>query len=118
MTIQVTVELVEATYELLRLTKLFKGWKLPHADDISFAITRKPDTQGEFYVNPNGIPYICVNDKFHHTLDALTKTVAHEMCHLYEYLHFNSRQDVHHGATFNWCADRVCRSHNFDRGAF
>lgn len=117
MTIQVTVELVEAVYEMLRMTKPFKGWKLPHADDISFAMIRKPGTSGEFYVNPNGIPYICINDKFHHTLQELMKTVAHEMCHLYEHLYY-FRQDIHHGAIFRQCADRVCRIHQFDRGAF
>ncbi len=109
--------LVEATYELLRMTKPFVRWRLPEADDISFSIIRNPSNRGEFYMSAQGVPTLAVNEHYHHTLHELTKTVAHEMCHLYEHLH-GRRRDVHHGAWFNSAADKVCRVHGFDRGAF
>lgn len=117
MGLKVTNELVEATYELLRMTKPFKGWRLPHADDISFSIFRDRTARGEFKMSASGVPTISINDTYHHTLHELTKTVAHEMCHLHEQL-YGPRKDIHHGAWFNDCADKVCKAHGFDRGAF
>lgn len=117
MSIQVSIEILEATYELLRATDPFKRWKLPQADEISFSIIRNKSSRGEFYINKKSEPTICVNDKYHHTLDELLRTVAHEMCHLVDY-RSGVRSDVHHGWTFNQMADRVCKFHSFDRGAF
>lgn len=117
MSIRISLEIVEATYELLRATEPFKRWKLPHADDISFAIIRNKNHRGEFYINKKNDPTICVNDSFHHTIDELLRTVAHEMCHLVEY-RAGARPDVAHGWIFNDLANRVCKFHSFDRGAF
>lgn len=117
MSIRVTNDLVEATYELLRMTRPFKGWRLPHSDSIVFSITRDRGTRGDFLVNEKGEFVIRINDKYHHTLPELIKTVAHEMCHLHEQM-YGIRKDVHHGAWYNSCADKVCKAHGFDRGAF
>ncbi len=116
MAIKITLPVVEQMYELLRATPPFKRWKLPHNDDISFAINRTHGHRGEFYVK-DGVPVIGVNDTTHDTLDELMRTVAHEMCHLHEHLH-GARQDVHHGAWFKRCAKSVCKAHQFDKGAF
>ncbi len=117
MAIKISVETLEATYELLRTTEPFKQWKLPHAEDISFRISRDKLNRGEFHVDKKGIPWITANERYHSTLDELLRTVAHEMCHLFEHS-WGSRSDVHHGATFNRLADKVCKCHSFDRGAF
>lgn len=117
MSIKISVETLEATYELLRTTDPFKRWKLPHADEISFRISRDNRNRGEFHVDKKGIAWITANENFHHTLDELMRTVAHEMCHLHEHL-YGVRQDIQHGAHFYWCAARVCKHHQFDRGAF
>ena len=117
MSIQISIETVEATYELLRTTEPFKRWKLPEADDISFRISRDNNNRGEFHVDAKGIPWITANQKYHSTLDELLKTVAHEMCHLVEY-RAGARNDVQHGYIFNDLANIVCKRHSFDRGAF
>jgi len=117
MGLRVTNELVEATYELLRMTKPFKGWRLPDSDSIVFTLIRDPSKRGDFYVDRKGHFVISINDNHHHTLHELTKTVAHEMCHLHEQL-YGPRKDINHGSWFNRCADKVCKAHSFDRGAF
>lgn len=119
MGIKIDLPLVEAVYDMLRLTAPFKRWRLPEADAISFAISRDNNTRGEFHMTGvnKDVPVVTVNEKHHTTIQELMRTVAHEMCHLHEQLH-GTRKDVHHGAFFNRAADQVCKAHNFDRGAF
>lgn len=117
MSIKITIEIVEAAYELLRETDPFKRWRLPPADEIGFAITRDRGIRGEFYISVAKVPVIAVNDQFHHTLGELIRTVAHEMCHLHDYKS-GGRPDVHHGWKYKKLADQVCKIHSFDRGAF
>lgn len=117
MSIKISVEILEATYELLRLTEPFKRWKLPPGDEISFRISRDKLNRGEFHVDKKGIPWITANERYHSTIDELLRTVAHEMCHLVDF-RSGVRPDVVHGFTFNCMADRVCKAHSFDRGAF
>lgn len=116
MSIKISIQVVENTYALLRSTKPFSSWKLQEFDDIGFSVTRDRINRGEFQVK-NGVPFICVSEVCHHTLDELIRTVAHEMCHLCDW-NSGVRPDVVHGWTFNKMADSVCKFHNFDRGAF
>jgi len=117
MSIKISPAILEATYELLRSTWPKDLRRLPHAEDISFSVIADKGNRGEFYVDANGTPWIVASQPCHHTLDELLRTVAHEMCHLYEYL-YGERKDIHHGAWFNRVANRICRVHQFDRGAF
>lgn len=117
MSIKISVVTIEATYELLRGTMPFRRWQLPSGDDMSFWITRDKTVRGEFFLMDGKTPTIAVNDVFHHTLDELVRTVAHEMCHLKEHLR-NGRKDVHHGGEFKRLARLVCNHHSFDRGMF
>lgn len=117
MALQITLTTVEAVYDMLRTTRPFNRWRMPDADSIGFAVMRNPTSKGEFYVDAKGHPVIAINDKYHHTIDELMRTVSHEMCHLREYLH-GPRKDVHHGAWFKRSARAVCKAHNFDEGAF
>lgn len=115
MAIHITPEIVETTYELLRLTPPFQGWKLPHADALRFSVLKTKDRQGDFAVDEKGVPHIRISYTKHKTLHALAMTLAHEMCHLRDY-YLNARSE--HGASFHRLADQVCRHHCFDRGQF
>lgn len=117
MGLRITNEIIEATYELLRKTPPYKAWRLPDGDDIAFSVMRSPSDRGEFYVSAKGEPTIAINDNHHQTLHELMRTVAHEMIHLQEY-RIGHRWDIKHGAFFHAAADKVCKAHNFDRGAF
>jgi hypothetical protein len=116
MALKITLPIVEGMYQLLKASPPFNRWKLPDHEDIGFALNRTQGNRGEFYVK-DGIPYLGINDTSHETLDELMRTVAHEMCHLREFL-TGQRADVHHGAYFKRSAASVCKAHQFDKGAF
>lgn len=112
--LHVTPEMVEATYELLKLTKPFRGWKLPAADEVVFSVMWTERFSAD-YAFENGRHHIRVSGKKHRTLGSLIPTVAHEMCHMRDEL---KCVRSHHGASFKRMADQVCRYHHFDRGQF
>lgn len=115
--LHITPDMVELTYELLRATPPFKGWKLPHADEIEFHIApMKGRDQADYHWNGRR-HVIRVNPRKHHTLAALITTMAHEMIHMHEKLTCE-RWDVHHGRIFRKHATQVCRLHVLDRGQF
>jgi len=114
MSIHISLATAEAAYELLRTTKPFSGWKLPHENELGFEITHSPDVFGQVLCSKSGM-ILQISAKRHHTLPELLKTLAHEMAHLQEY---RLTGDCKHGATWHRLANSVCRHHNFDRGAF
>ena len=116
MSIKISPAILEASYELLRMTEPFNRWKLPSAERVSFCVNSSKTNAGEFFVDPTGIPWVAVSQRFHHTLPELFKTVAHEMCHLRQQV--RGEDYTTHGATFIALAKRVCKAHQFDLGAF
>jgi hypothetical protein len=123
MGIHITADLIEASYERLRMTPPFNKWKLPHADDVEFhAVPIKGEASAEHYVladleKKTEHHVIRINPKRHSTLHMLDATLAHEICHMREY-HTGSRRVGCHGAQFKRLADLVCKHHGFDRGQF
>ena len=111
-----TPEMLEAAYEFLRTTEPFRRWKLPHADDIAFKITRHADRFGTF--DATDPPQISVSDRVVGHTQTLLMTLAHEMIHLRHHLTREARSDVEHGARFRRHAARVCRQHGWDAKAF
>lgn len=107
-----TPEILESVYELLKLTKPFKGWKLPPGDEVVFHVIRTESTDGDYFKDDHGRHNIRVSQAKHYTLHALVMTVAHEMCHMHD------KTKAHHGWRFRQLADSVCRAHGFDRGQF
>lgn len=114
MALHVTPEILEATYELLRMTPPFRGWKLPHADEVAFSVLTTDELDGD-YAFEKGRHHIRLSAAKHKTLHSVTATVAHEMCHMRDQI--NSVRS-HHGGSFKRMADAVCRWHGFDRGQF
>lgn len=110
MTLALHPDMLEATYELLRTTPPFRGWKLPAPDEIEFRIARFIH-QGEF-ISPN---ILCVSARRVSTLYRLAVVTAHEMCHLRQH-HMGTA--VNHGAGFERLRDQVCRHHLFDPKEF
>ncbi len=113
--LNLTPELMEATYELLRLTPPFKAWKLPEADAVAFHVIGSVHQADHCMVGD--MHQIRISANKHKTLRALTETMAHEMIHCHE-AQLKLRSDVAHGAKFQRFADRVCKIHGFDRGQF
>jgi hypothetical protein len=116
--IQMTPEILAGLYDVLRLTKPFKGWSLPHSDDVGFHTSEVDTPQGEWWFDKTtGQHQIRVSAKKHHTLYSAMTTISHEMVHMHEH-QIGVRMDVHHGWTFKKFARSVCKWHHFDLGQF
>lgn len=114
MAIHPTPELMEHLYEGLRKTRPFKQWKLPDGETIVFCVMIAYSPQADYF--HDGTRHrIRLSAKRHHTLDAMTRTIAHEMVHLRQYLLGDKSE---HGALFHKLAAQVCRHHVWDRGQF
>jgi len=115
--LHLTPDIVIAAYELLRTTPPFRGWRLPHADEVRFRIVADRGAYGTHRVDASGHE-ISISHRNAHHIDTLLRVMAHEMCHMQEIRLGFKRNDVVHGALFQRLADKVCKYHNFDRGAF
>ncbi len=109
MTLHLTPEMMEAAYELLRTTRPFKRWVLPHADDVEFRVTADK-SDGGFHVVKNYVHCIGASTVFATSLSALNAILAHEMCHVYVTLEAPSYKPKH-GAKFSRAAAAVNRHH-------
>lgn len=113
----ITPDMMEGAYNLLLTMPPFRGLKFPPAGEIIFHVTAHPDRRGDYHKDKQGRHVIRISCKCVKHYDTLIRTMAHEMCHLYE-VKFCPRQDVEHSSIFNRLADRVCKIHPFDRGIF
>lgn len=114
MTISLTPAMCEQSYELLRTMPPFRSWRLPHADDVKFIVSR---TKKVFaYHNCEANEHcIEVSQRKHGQMGTLLATMAHEMIHIHQH---NKKHRDAHGASFNRYADQICRIHGFDRTNF
>lgn len=114
MTLALTPQILVAAYEFLRATPPFRGWKLPHADQVEFHVVRRPGLFGE-YATEAGKHRIAVSCAMVGTTDTLLRTMAHEMTHLYQ---ARCGRDPAHGRDFARHARCIARHHGFDPKAF
>lgn len=112
--IHLTPEILEAAYNLLRATPPFKGWKLPHSDDVEFHVTRHIDRSGDCTNTGKGFT-VRISSKYHATLPAVLETMAHEMVHMRQH---QFCFPVTHGPRFKRLAKQVCRRHGFSEAVF
>lgn len=99
-----TPETLEASYNLLKTTKPFSGWKLPDSEDIVFIVYKKLGHDGELAIN-NSVITIAINGN-NSSLASVLKVVAHEMVHLRQYQ--LGRRKLTHGKEFKKLAAKVC----------
>lgn len=114
--LQLTPEMLEAVYELLRTTPPFRGWKLPHSDEIEFRVTHDLDLRG--WCQCTRPPRIGISNRVNGHVETLIRSMAHEMVHLYEGLNLIARDDVEHSTKWKSLAKQVCRHHGFDEKLF
>lgn len=121
MGLKLTPEMLIASYELLRTTPPFRGYKLPHPDEIEFRIMDDPDCNGYYLFDKRHIIGIHKNIS---TLHVLNVKMAHEMVHLYQEIkglntdNGNESYEATHNEDFHKRARRVCHYHKFDPGDF
>ena len=112
---KLTPEMLVTSYAMLQTCLPFRRWKMPHADSIVFAVTRRLHEYGEFSNIPPTISISSVKNK---TLLDLTATMSHEMAHLYLYQNGFRRDWDTHGPKFQKVAARICRELGFDPKTF
>lgn len=117
-----TPEMLEAAYEYLRASQPFRGWNLPHADQVMFRVLGARDRFGHFRGRhrkargENGFSEIAISARLVKSSELLIATMAHEMIHLYQ--DENGAARGHHNAAFRKLARRVCAVHGFDHAEF
>ena len=116
MTLRLTPAMLEAAYEYLRSTPPFRGWRLPHADDVEFRITDAIDYMGLW--EKNGVQHrISVSDRRVGHTKTLMVVMAHEMVHIRQDRDGTDKGPDHNDA-FRKHARRICRVHGFDPKEF
>jgi hypothetical protein len=116
MTLRLTPDNLAAAYEYLRSTLPFARWKLPHADEIGFRVTRH---HGHIATHQGGntctieVSSYCVGQT-----STLMWAMGHEMIHLHQYLHGHETRGVVHNADFWRKARSACRRHGWDERMF
>jgi len=120
MALSLTPDMLEAAYEFLRTTPPFKSWHLPHADEVTFVVSRHKKFVGyhrgirrKIYDHEIGISDVCVG----HT-NTLLRTLAHEMIHQYQQRARTDTPNTEHNAEFMRLARIVCRYHGWDEKEF
>jgi len=111
--LSLTPDMIAAAYELLRTTPPFRRWGLPEADDVGFYVIAAKGDHGSHWT-ADFAHHIAIN-KCHTQLPSLLNCVAHEMCHMRQFI---LGEKSYHGPVFKRLADQVCRHHGFDRGMF
>ncbi len=118
MALNLTPDMLAQAYDFLCTTAPFKGWHLPHSDDIGFHVVRNPHIIADFTVEHDDSVNIRVSTlKGIHT-NTLLMTVAHEMIHLHQYRKKIDSKRVEHNANFKRHARRVCKIHGWDETVF
>jgi len=115
MSLHLTPENLEDTYELLRRTQPFAKWRLPDSDALAFRVLATRDRMGHFRADKTGAPHeIGISMRRVGTLDTLNRVMAHEMIHLYQEETGTTTANTEHNAEFRRLATLVAKHHCFD----
>lgn len=115
MTLRLSPELLELTYDLLCHTAPFDRWNLPPGEDVTFKVIKSAALRGDYCWD--GQHTIRISSRSIGTLQTLTETMAHEMIHLHQQANGTVTRGEHNAA-FNKFAEQVCKAHKFDPKAF
>ena len=117
MTLHLTPEMLEKSYDLLRVSPPFRRYSLPPSEEITFHVGRTRHLQGEYdHVRDVG-HVITISDGKIGRLVSLIEVMAHEMIHLYQ-REKKSETPAQHNVEFRRLAKIVCRHHGFDPKLF
>lgn len=112
--------MLAAAYEYLRTTPPFCGWKLPHADEVEFSVTKHRDHEGGHTTYCNTNEHIIYVSNYHikNTPD-LMECIGHEMVHMRQDLtKTGAKRRNKHNAAFNKLNARFCKIHGLETEVF
>lgn len=112
-------DMLAGAYDFLRTTPPFRGWRLPHSDEIEFKVTGDNQEHGHYnrYAGTNH-HWIAMSGKTVGHTDTLLMYLAHEMIHLHQALAKLETRNATHNADFHRRARSVCRWHGWDLKLF
>lgn len=114
-----TPETLAAGYEFLRTTTPFKGWRLPHADEIEFRVTREKNEHGHYNRTARtNHHWLAISEANVGHTSNLLMWLAHEIIHLHQALKKLETKNAVHNADFHRRAKVVCRHHGWDPKLF
>lgn len=117
MTLHLTPELLELSYQLCAVSAPIKNWRLPDPDEIVFRVLAAKERYGHFRAGVNGgLHEIAVSNSNVGSLDLLNRTMLHEICHLEDFR--RTGDGVSHGVGFRALAREVSRHHCLDPKGF
>jgi len=116
MALHLTPDMLEATYELLRTTPPFRGWKLPPGDEVEFRVSAHAAYYGEYQWRGT-CHRITISARYASQLSSMMRTMAHEMIHLHQRIACTENKNQHN-ARFRRIAAMVSRLHGFDPASF
>lgn len=114
-----TPEILRAAYAYLHETAPFRGWNLPHAEDVVFGVLSGWRVHGSCKppCHSRNAYVIKISEQSHGHTASLLATMAHEMVHAH--MHESSIVGWNkHGPGFHALAAEVCVEHGFDLGQF
>jgi len=103
-------------YEFLRTTPPYRGWHLPHGDQVEFAVTKHQRHMGAHHVKPPHL--IDISTQLVKHTNTLVWVVGHEMIHLHQSAAGLETPNTIHNADFRRKAVLACRYHGWDVGLF
>lgn len=118
--LRITPDTLEAAYTFLRGLPPFSGMKLPEADDVEFAISRRDHEFGRYHWTGER-HRITLSEKNIGSTFQLLKIMAHEMVHLsleQDGLESYTGGLNTHNKHFRARAARICKVHCWDAKAF
>lgn len=112
---KLTPEILEASYDFLRATPPFRGWRLPKGEDVTFNVTKTRGTLGSYtrYIRTDRHIINISGARISHP-ELLINVMAHEMVHLVLGVRKTETPNTEHSAEFRRLARIVCKHHGFD----
>ena len=116
MTLPLTPHMLAGCYEFLRTTPPFRGWHLPHAEQVEFAVTRHKMHMGAHVHKPPHL--IDVSAQLVGHTSTLIWIIGHEMIHVHQAAAGLETPKASHNADFRRKATIACRYHGWDPRIF
>lgn len=114
--IELTIDLLRATYDLLNLTTPFDKWNLPDGEDIEFRVIKDKTCFGYYNVE-NSKHVIAISNAKNGHLNTIQMSMAHEMVHMIQHRNCTLTSN-HHDRAFRRLAKEVCDIHGWDLKMF
>ncbi len=120
MSLVLTPDRLQATYDCIRSFPPFSKWKLPAGAEIhQFRVTKHSELEGHYtrYIGTDKHIIAISSARIRHFL-SLAQVMAHEMIHLKQGIDKTETPNTVHNAEFRRIASSVCKRFGWDEKTF